>query len=137
MRPQLTLARSATSPPCSECGARRGLDSGCWAFKTNADGSISNVTSLLFMWCTSWVERCVLDAQQQLLLAYSAASLAFLLMLMQDNSRDAPRRIVMPAFTAVAYVPALILERPLFLRERNDGLYRVITYLSFKISAVR
>ena len=43
----------------------------------------------------------------------------------------------MPAFTAVAYVPALILERPLFLRERNDGLYRVITYLSFKISAVR
>ena len=43
----------------------------------------------------------------------------------------------MPAFTAVAYVPVIILERPLFLRERNDGLYRVITYLSFKISAVR
>ena len=42
----------------------------------------------------------------------------------------------MPAFTAVAYVPVIILERPLFLRERNDGLYRVITYLSFKISEV-
>ncbi len=45
-------------------------------------------------------------------------------------------RVVLPAFTAVAYVPVIILERPLFLRERNDGLYRVITYLSFKISEV-
>ncbi|KAG2482622.1 hypothetical protein HYH03_018464 [Edaphochlamys debaryana] len=35
----------------------------------------------------------------------------------------------LPAFGASAYVPALVLERGLFTRERSDGLYLVITYL--------
>lgn len=30
-------------------------------------------------------------------------------------------------------MPAIILERPLFVRERSDGLYRVSTYLAFKL----
>lgn len=41
--------------------------------------------------------------------------------------------IILPAFGAMAYTPTLVLERPLFIRERNDGLYRSITYLCFKI----
>lgn len=36
-------------------------------------------------------------------------------------------------FTAESFVPALTLERPLYLRERNDGLYRPITYLLAKL----
>ncbi|PSC74385.1 P-loop containing nucleoside triphosphate hydrolase isoform B [Micractinium conductrix] len=39
----------------------------------------------------------------------------------------------LPAFGAASYVPAIVLERPLFVRERNDGLYRVITYMVSKI----
>ena len=39
----------------------------------------------------------------------------------------------LPAFGAASYVPAIVLERPLFVRERNDGLYRVITYLCAKM----
>lgn len=39
----------------------------------------------------------------------------------------------LPAFGAASYVPALVLERPLFVRERSDGLYRVMTYLLYKI----
>ncbi|CAL8464553.1 g4088 [Coccomyxa elongata] len=39
----------------------------------------------------------------------------------------------LPAFGAAAYIPAIVLERPLFTRERNDGLYRVITYLVSKM----
>ncbi|GLC33334.1 hypothetical protein PLESTB_000344800 [Pleodorina starrii] len=39
----------------------------------------------------------------------------------------------MPAFGAAAYVPALVLERGLFTRERNDGLYLVVTYLLSKM----
>lgn len=39
----------------------------------------------------------------------------------------------LPAFGAASYVPAIVLERPLFVRERSDGLYRVITYLSSKM----
>lgn len=39
----------------------------------------------------------------------------------------------LPAFGAAAYTPALVLERPLYYRERNDGLYRSITYLCFKM----
>lgn len=30
-------------------------------------------------------------------------------------------------------MPALVLERPLYIRERNDGLYRPITYLCFRV----
>lgn len=40
---------------------------------------------------------------------------------------------VLPAFGAASYVPAIVLERALFVRERNDGLYRVVTYLTAKI----
>eukprot|EP01025_Chloroclados_australasicus_P041211 TRINITY_DN4350_c0_g1_i1.p1 TRINITY_DN4350_c0_g1~~TRINITY_DN4350_c0_g1_i1.p1 ORF type:complete len:528 (-),score=50.28 TRINITY_DN4350_c0_g1_i1:47-1465(-) len=39
----------------------------------------------------------------------------------------------LPAFGAASYVPAIVLERPLYVRERNDGLYRSITYLFAKI----
>ncbi|GFR47309.1 hypothetical protein Agub_g8996 [Astrephomene gubernaculifera] len=39
----------------------------------------------------------------------------------------------MPAFGAAAYVPALVLERGLFVRERSDGLYLVVTYLLSKM----
>ena len=41
--------------------------------------------------------------------------------------------VVMPAFGAAAYTPPLVLERGLFVRERNDGLYFVITYLLHKM----
>lgn len=39
----------------------------------------------------------------------------------------------LPAFGAASYVPALTLEKPLYVRERNDGLYRPITYLLSKL----
>ena len=41
--------------------------------------------------------------------------------------------VVMPAFGAAAYTPTLVMERSLFVRERNDGLYYVITYLLHKM----
>jgi hypothetical protein len=39
----------------------------------------------------------------------------------------------LPAFGAASYVPAIVLERPLFQRERADGLYSVGAYLAAKI----
>lgn len=57
--------------------------------------------------------------------------------LAQDNLMNIAAVLFMwttlPAFGAASYVPAIVLERPLFTRERNDGLYRVITYLVAKI----
>lgn len=41
--------------------------------------------------------------------------------------------IILCGFTATSYVPAIILDRALFQRERSDGLYRPITYLLFKL----
>ncbi|KIZ07852.1 hypothetical protein MNEG_0105 [Monoraphidium neglectum] len=38
-----------------------------------------------------------------------------------------------PAFGAATFVPSLVMERPLFVRERHDGLYRVSTYLMMKM----
>ena len=36
-------------------------------------------------------------------------------------------------YGAAAYVPTLVLERPLFYRERNDGCYNSLTYLVWKV----
>lgn len=41
--------------------------------------------------------------------------------------------VTLPAYGACAYTPAIVLERPVFVREQSDGLYRVITYLTFKV----
>jgi ABC-2 type transporter len=35
--------------------------------------------------------------------------------------------------SAAAYVPSIVLERPVFIRERSDGLYSVTTYLCHKM----
>ena len=39
----------------------------------------------------------------------------------------------LPAFGAAAYVPSITLEKATYVRERNDGLYRPITYLLYKV----
>lgn len=39
----------------------------------------------------------------------------------------------MPGFGASSYVPAITLERALYIRERNDGLYTPVTYLFWKV----
>ncbi|KAL4457942.1 hypothetical protein ABPG75_012807 [Micractinium tetrahymenae] len=41
---------------------------------------------------------------------------------------------MLTAFTSMGILPCLILERPVYVRERADGLYRPITYLCYKIS---
>jgi hypothetical protein len=41
--------------------------------------------------------------------------------------------VSIPALGATSYLPSLMLERPLFIRERSDGLYRPITYLMSKL----
>jgi ATP-binding cassette subfamily G (WHITE) protein 2 len=38
---------------------------------------------------------------------------------------------VTPAFGAASYIPSIMMSRPLFFRERNDGLYRTITFLCY------
>eukprot|EP00798_Chlamydomonas_sp_ICE-L_P008106 gene8106-1352_t len=41
--------------------------------------------------------------------------------------------VLLPSYGAAAYVPSLVMERGLFSRERNDGLYITITYLLHKM----
>ena len=41
--------------------------------------------------------------------------------------------VVLPAFGSSGYMPSLMLERPIFVRERADGNYRVISYLVYKV----
>lgn len=40
------------------------------------------------------------------------------------------RWTVLTAFGSMGLLPSLVLERPIYLRERADGLYRPITYLA-------
>ena len=40
---------------------------------------------------------------------------------------------IMPGYASSAYTPSLVLERTLFIRERNDGLYRPVTYVAAKL----
>ena len=41
---------------------------------------------------------------------------------------------MLPAYGAGPYIPALVLERPVTVRERSDGLYTAFTYLLYKVS---
>jgi ATP-binding cassette subfamily G (WHITE) protein 2 len=41
---------------------------------------------------------------------------------------------ISPAFAAASFVPAIMLSRPLYFRERNDGLFRPITFLMFLLA---
>ncbi|KAK9867424.1 hypothetical protein WJX84_007320 [Apatococcus fuscideae] len=40
---------------------------------------------------------------------------------------------MLPAYGAGPYIPALVLERPVTVRERSDGLYTAFTYLLYKM----
>lgn len=42
-------------------------------------------------------------------------------------------RVVLPAFGAGPYLPGIVLERPVYLREMQDGLYGVGSYLTYKV----
>lgn len=42
--------------------------------------------------------------------------------------------VILPAYTAVSYTPAIVLDRPLYYRERADGLYTPWTYFCFKMT---
>jgi hypothetical protein len=44
---------------------------------------------------------------------------------------DSANTLLSCRFGAASYVPALTLEKPLYARERADGLYKPITYLLF------
>ncbi len=44
-------------------------------------------------------------------------------------------RAILPAWGAGPYLPALVLERPIFVREMSDGLYTAFTYLTYKVSS--
>jgi len=41
---------------------------------------------------------------------------------------------VLPAYGAASYVPSIVMERTLYVRERADGLYLPITYLLAKMA---
>uniref|UniRef100_A0A1D2A9Y0 ABC transporter domain-containing protein n=4 Tax=Auxenochlorella protothecoides TaxID=3075 RepID=A0A1D2A9Y0_AUXPR len=41
--------------------------------------------------------------------------------------------VVLPAYNSASTMPTLVMERQLFTRERNDGLYRVVTFLFYKM----
>lgn len=46
------------------------------------------------------------------------------------------RRAILPAYGAGPYLPAIMLERPVYVREISDGLYTAFTYLLHKVQTV-
>lgn len=42
-------------------------------------------------------------------------------------------RVVLPAYGAGPYLPAIVMERPVYVREMSDGLYSPLTYLLYKV----
>lgn len=43
------------------------------------------------------------------------------------------RRMMLPAYGAGPYLPAIVLERPVYVREMSDGLYSPLTYIVYKV----
>lgn len=77
-------------------------------------------------------------------LADKIISLGIIMTLFTGNGNDLSGRKVLntsgalfmwcaqPAFSAAAYLPSIMLDRPLYQRERNDGLYYSYTYYIVK-----
>lgn len=42
-------------------------------------------------------------------------------------------RVILPAYGAGPYLPAIVMERPVYVREMSDGLYSPLTYLMYKV----
>lgn len=40
---------------------------------------------------------------------------------------------VLPSYVAAGQMPSIVLERPLFYREQDDGCYPVISYIVYKL----
>jgi len=56
------------------------------------------------------------------------------LFLVSELSQDfALCRVVLPAYGAGPYLPAIVMERPVYVREMSDGLYSPLTYLVYKV----
>ena len=45
-------------------------------------------------------------------------------------------RVVLPAYGAGPYLPAIVLQPPVSIREMHDGLYTPATYLTYKVFAL-
>lgn len=41
--------------------------------------------------------------------------------------------VLAPMCSSMIYLPSMVTERALYIRERNDGLYRPLIYLLFKL----
>lgn len=46
-------------------------------------------------------------------------------------------RVILPAYGAGPYLPAIVLERPVYVREMSDGLYSPLAYLTYKVRSRR
>lgn len=42
--------------------------------------------------------------------------------------------VILPAYSGSSYMPSIIMERPLYIRERSDGLYIPLVYFLFKMT---
>ncbi len=49
------------------------------------------------------------------------------------NQESTLCRVVLPAYGAGPYLPAIVMERPVYVREMSDGLYSPLTYLVYKV----
>ena len=42
---------------------------------------------------------------------------------------------MLPAYGAGPYLPGVVLERPVYVREMHDGLYSPLAYLTYKVGS--
>lgn len=54
-------------------------------------------------------------------------------MCMRSADRIVLHRVILPAYGAGPYLPTIVLDRPIFIREMSDGLYTPLTYLTYKV----
>lgn len=119
-----------------------------WVGKTNTAANVPNIGGLLFLWCAwalqqlsrhacAYLKR---DASRRDSRFYAvlgirpASGLACDLLPTKEGERDCLFcRVVLPAYGAGPYLPAIVMERPVYVREMSDGLYSPLTYLLYKV----
>ena len=114
--------------------------------------NVPNIAGFAFMWCAlgtwgAWQFQickaragCHRGSRQHCAVPCSAARAAT-----SSEHHACPRfrdltgagvcRVILPAYGAGPYLPAIVLDRPIIIREVSDGLYTPLTYLTYKVCA--
>ena len=122
-----------------------------WHIGRNTSATnVPNIAGFAFMWCAALLGCCSMlpECCNALLVSSLTARpadcddgmaqpnvVAWQLPAWPQSLAMVRRRVILPAYGAGPYLPTIVMDRPIYIREMSDGLYTPLTYLTYKVPA--